>query len=121
GQQAGEWAGRAAAMRRGAAEGPARRPAGGGKTMTAATRNLAALGLTARDGREAAVAGIAVDSRGVRPGFLFAALPGTAAHGVQYVPQALAAGAGAILTDRAGEGQAAGAIAASGGQAALVV
>ncbi len=89
--------------------------------MTAATRNLAALGLTARDGREAAVAGIAVDSRGVRPGFLFAALPGTAAHGVQYVPQALAAGAGAILTDRAGEGQAAGAIAASGGQAALVV
>lgn len=89
--------------------------------MTATTRNLAALGLTARDGREAVVTGIAVDSRGVRPGFLFAALPGVAAHGAQYAPQALAAGAGVVLTDRAGEGQVAGAIAASGGRAALVV
>lgn len=89
--------------------------------MTAQTRNLAALGLTARDGREAVVTGLAVDSRGVRPGFLFAALPGSVAHGVAYVPQALAAGAGAILTDRAGEAPAAGAIAEGGAPVALVV
>ena len=89
--------------------------------MTASTRTLAALGLTARDGREAAVTGIAVDSRGVRPGFLFAALPGTAAHGAGYVPQALAAGAGVVLTDRAGEAQATSAIAAHDTPVALVV
>ena len=89
--------------------------------MTVTTRNLAALGLTARDGREVVVTGLAVDSRAVRPGFLFAALPGVVAHGVDYVPQALGAGAGAILTDRAGEGRAADAIAAVGGSASLIV
>ncbi|WP_096786499.1 UDP-N-acetylmuramoyl-L-alanyl-D-glutamate--2,6-diaminopimelate ligase [Rhodobacter sp. CZR27] len=65
---------------------------------------LSALGLTAAGGRGAdvAVTGLAVDSRQVRPGFLFAALPGSQAHGASFVPAALAAGAGAILTDAEG-------------------
>ncbi|MCE6960277.1 UDP-N-acetylmuramoyl-L-alanyl-D-glutamate--2,6-diaminopimelate ligase [Cereibacter sphaeroides] len=65
---------------------------------------LSALGLTAAGGRGAdvAVTGLAVDSRQVRPGFLFAALPGSRVHGASFVPAALAAGAGAILTDAEG-------------------
>ncbi len=48
------------------------------------------------------MAGLAVDSRAVRDGFLFAALPGSAAHGAAYVPVALRQGAVAILTDAEG-------------------
>ena len=47
--------------------------------MADPTASLAALGLTAKGGREARITGLAVDSRAVRSGFLFAALPGTAA------------------------------------------
>ncbi|POM23995.1 UDP-N-acetylmuramoyl-L-alanyl-D-glutamate--2,6-diaminopimelate ligase [Actinomadura rubteroloni] len=46
--------------------------------------------------------GITHDSRAVRPGDLYAALPGARAHGAQFAPQAAAAGAVAILTDPAG-------------------
>ena len=42
-------------------------------------------------------AGIACDSRSVKPGFLFAALPGTKADGAQFVKDAVAKGATAIL------------------------
>ncbi|WP_092499488.1 UDP-N-acetylmuramoyl-L-alanyl-D-glutamate--2,6-diaminopimelate ligase [Meinhardsimonia xiamenensis] len=70
--------------------------------MADRTRSLAELGLTARDGREARVTGIAVDSREVRPGYLFAALPGTRTHGALFAPYALRMGASAILTDREG-------------------
>ncbi|MDH2328479.1 UDP-N-acetylmuramoyl-L-alanyl-D-glutamate--2,6-diaminopimelate ligase [Cereibacter sp. SYSU M97828] len=66
------------------------------------TRTLAALGLTARGGREATVTGLAVDSRQVKDGYLFAALPGSTAHGAEFIPYALRMGAGAILTDAAG-------------------
>ncbi len=40
---------------------------------------------------------ITTDSREVKPGSLFAAMPGVNADGAQYIPQALAAGASAIL------------------------
>ena len=70
--------------------------------MVAQAKTLAELGLTATAGRAVAVTGLAVDSRQVRPGVLFAALPGTRVHGATFVPAALAAGAGAILTDAAG-------------------
>lgn len=43
------------------------------------------------------IKGITADSRAVREGFLFAALPGTLADGAAYVPQAEKAGAAAIL------------------------
>jgi UDP-N-acetylmuramoyl-L-alanyl-D-glutamate--2,6-diaminopimelate ligase len=43
------------------------------------------------------IEGVTADSRKVAPGFLFAALPGTAVDGRDFVPRAVAAGAAAIL------------------------
>jgi UDP-N-acetylmuramoyl-L-alanyl-D-glutamate--2,6-diaminopimelate ligase len=51
---------------------------------------------------EVAIAGITHDSRRVRPGDLYAALPGSTVHGADFSEQAAAAGAAAIMTDRAG-------------------
>ena len=66
------------------------------------TKSLAELGLTAQSGRKAAITGLAVDSREVRDGYLFAALPGTRVHGAEFIQYALRMGAGAILTDTKG-------------------
>jgi UDP-N-acetylmuramoyl-L-alanyl-D-glutamate--2,6-diaminopimelate ligase len=82
-------------------------------------KSLAQLGLTAKSGREAQVTGLAVDSRQVRDGYLFAALPGTRMHGAEFIQYALRMGAGAILTDAEGARIAATELAASG--AALIV
>src|SRR5207237_1750625 len=49
---------------------------------------------------EVDVRALAVDSRKVDPGALFAALPGTVADGAQFAPQALERGAVAVLSDR---------------------
>lgn len=65
-------------------------------------KTLADLGLSARGGREAQVTGLSVDSRTVKPGHLFAALPGVRAHGAEFITYALRMGAGAILTDLEG-------------------
>ncbi|PKP70789.1 MAG: UDP-N-acetylmuramoyl-L-alanyl-D-glutamate--2,6-diaminopimelate ligase [Alphaproteobacteria bacterium HGW-Alphaproteobacteria-4] len=70
--------------------------------MGEAAKTLADLGLRAQGGREARITGLAVDSRAVRDGFLFAALPGVAAHGAEFISYALRMGASAVLTDRAG-------------------
>jgi UDP-N-acetylmuramoyl-L-alanyl-D-glutamate--2,6-diaminopimelate ligase len=43
------------------------------------------------------ISGLTADSRQVRPGWLFAALPGAKADGAQFIPEALAKGAAAIL------------------------
>lgn len=59
------------------------------------------------DWDEVAVTGITHDSRQVRPGDLYAALPGSNAHGADFAAQAAAAGAVAILTDAAGHRRAA--------------
>jgi UDP-N-acetylmuramoyl-L-alanyl-D-glutamate--2,6-diaminopimelate ligase len=48
------------------------------------------------------VTGITHDSRRVRPGDLYAALPGSATHGVTFAGSAVAAGAVGLLTDPAG-------------------
>jgi UDP-N-acetylmuramoyl-L-alanyl-D-glutamate--2,6-diaminopimelate ligase len=55
------------------------------------------------DGRfgTCAIGGISADSRAVKPGFLFAAVPGTKADGLAYLPQAIAAGAAAVMMERA--------------------
>ncbi len=45
-------------------------------------------------------AGITHDSRRVGPGMLFAALPGQRAHGLDFLGQAVAAGAAGVLSDR---------------------
>lgn len=80
---------------------------------------LADLGLTAQLGREARITGLAVDSRAVRDGALFAALPGSKMHGGEFISYALRQGASAILTDRTGARLAADDLASS--PAALVV
>ena len=48
------------------------------------------------------VTGCTHDSRAVRPGDLYAALPGAHVHGAEFLEQALANGAVAVLTDPAG-------------------
>ena len=45
------------------------------------------------------VAGLALDSRKVQPGFVFAALAGAARHGKDYIAQAVVDGATAVLLD----------------------
>ncbi|MGW0162376.1 UDP-N-acetylmuramoyl-L-alanyl-D-glutamate--2,6-diaminopimelate ligase [Mycobacterium sp. NPDC003323] len=60
---------------------------------------LGAAGVTDPDIR---VTGVTLRSQDVRPGDLFAALPGGRAHGARYAQDAVAAGAVAILTDPAG-------------------
>lgn len=49
-----------------------------------------------------AVTGLTLSSRRVLPGDLYAALPGSSAHGATYAADAIAAGAVAVLTDAAG-------------------
>ncbi|MDF1873120.1 UDP-N-acetylmuramoyl-L-alanyl-D-glutamate--2,6-diaminopimelate ligase [Vannielia sp.] len=70
--------------------------------MTGKRKSLAELGLTAQGGAEAQVTGLAVDSRDVKQGFLFAALPGSNLHGGEFITYALRMGAGAVLTDAEG-------------------
>jgi UDP-N-acetylmuramoyl-L-alanyl-D-glutamate--2,6-diaminopimelate ligase len=55
------------------------------------------------DERHAArpVSGVAVDSRKVNPGDAFVAVPGTKANGLAFVPAAVAAGAVAIVAEKA--------------------
>lgn len=87
--------------------------------MVERRRTVSDLGLTPRGGRDVALTGLAVDSRAVQPGMLFAALAGAVAHGAQYIATALDKGATAILTDAEGARIAADALAAS--DAALIV
>ena len=81
--------------------------------------SLAELGLRAQGGREAQVTGLAVDSRDVKLGFLFAALPGVQVHGGEFIQYALRMQAAAILTDAEGAAIAATELAAS--DAALII
>ncbi|MGB3148775.1 MAG: UDP-N-acetylmuramoyl-L-alanyl-D-glutamate--2,6-diaminopimelate ligase [Paracoccaceae bacterium] len=82
-------------------------------------KSLAELGLHAQGGAEVRISGLAVDSRQVKEGNLFAALPGSSFHGAEFAEFALRMGAAAILTDRAGAERIKEAVAAKG--AALVV
>lgn len=56
----------------------------------------------ARAGENASVTGISLSTRDLVAGDLFAALPGATTHGARFVPQALEAGAAAVLTDAEG-------------------
>lgn len=87
--------------------------------MTDRALRLSQLGLRGDKGRDPEVTGIAVDSRQVGPGWLFAALPGSSVHGGEFIQYALRQGAGAVLTDRQGAQIAADLLA--GSDAALVV
>ncbi|MFD4246773.1 UDP-N-acetylmuramoyl-L-alanyl-D-glutamate--2,6-diaminopimelate ligase [Streptomyces sp. NPDC058525] len=55
----------------------------------------------------AQITGITHDSRAVRPGDLYAALPGARTHGADFAAQAAGLGAAAVLTDPAGAERAA--------------
>jgi UDP-N-acetylmuramoyl-L-alanyl-D-glutamate--2,6-diaminopimelate ligase len=68
----------------------------------AKTKTLAELGLTARQGADVRVTGLSVDSREVKEGHLFFALPGTRVHGAEYIKYAIRMKAAAVLTDREG-------------------
>lgn len=88
--------------------------------MTTPLRSsLNSLGLMAVGGENPELSGVEVDSRRVGEGTLFAAMPGTAVHGANFVDKALAQGAVAVLTDAAGAQLAGDAIRATG--AALVI
>ncbi|MEM6890542.1 MAG: UDP-N-acetylmuramoyl-L-alanyl-D-glutamate--2,6-diaminopimelate ligase [Pseudomonadota bacterium] len=70
--------------------------------MSNRQKTLSDLGLTAAGGRNPAITGLAVDSRRVTPGYLFAAMPGERFHGAAFIEKALSAGAFAVLTDAQG-------------------
>lgn len=59
--------------------------------------------LTALDAERLEITGLAADSRKVEPGFLFAALPGSRADGVNFVGEAVRRGAAAVLAPKAAE------------------
>jgi UDP-N-acetylmuramoyl-L-alanyl-D-glutamate--2,6-diaminopimelate ligase len=64
------------------------------------SRLLAGDAVLPRGAEDAAISGLTADSRQVRPGFLFAALPGTKVDGAQFIPQAVEAGAAAVIAAR---------------------
>lgn len=80
---------------------------------------LNSLGLMAVGGENPALSHLEVDSRKVRPGTLFAAMPGSVVHGASFVEGALERGAVAVLSDAKGAEMAGEAVRAAG--AALVV
>lgn len=67
-----------------------------------APRPLSEFGLHARGDWDVQITGVSVDSREVKTGHLFAALPGVKAHGAEFIQYALRMGAAAILTDPQG-------------------
>ena len=83
------------------------------------SKTLGDLGLAAPEASGLEITGLTADSREVREGFLFAALPGSRAHGALFAEAALIKGAAAILTDREGARIAAAALASH--PAALVL
>ena len=87
--------------------------------MAEISKTLTELGLTAAGGRDATITGLTVDSRAVKKGMLFAALPGVKVHGASFIGTALAQGTTAILTDSKGAALAADELAAS--DAAVIV
>src|ERR1700689_4321855 len=66
------------------------------------------LGIRSFDQNDLGVtSGITLDSRSVRPGDVYVALPGARLHGAAFCANAVAAGAGAVLTDPDGRSRAA--------------
>ena len=72
------------------------------------TREIAAVTGGTASGPDAAVTGVAIDSRAVAAGDLFVALPGERTHGARYAEAAVAAGAAAVLVEHATPGPVAG-------------
>ncbi len=77
---------------------PARPPA----TPLADVASWADVAALPADAAAVTVTGVTLDSRRVRPGDLYVALPGAQAHGAAFAGQAVGSGAAAVLTDAAG-------------------
>lgn len=60
---------------------------------------IAGTTITATAATDPVVTGLALDSRSVKAGNLFAALPGSNVDGAKFIPDAIRQGAGAILVD----------------------
>ncbi|WP_335752481.1 UDP-N-acetylmuramoyl-L-alanyl-D-glutamate--2,6-diaminopimelate ligase [Sulfitobacter sp.] len=86
---------------------------------TALSTSLNSLGLMAVGGENPILNSLEVDSRRVKKGTLFAAMPGSVVHGASFVEKALEQGATAILTDAVGAKLAGHAVRAAG--VALVI
>ena len=84
------------------------------------TAVAAAVGVPA-PARGTTVTGVTLRASEVRPGDLFAALPGSRAHGADFAAAALAAGAAAVLTDAAGAARITGAACAGPGPGGVPV
>ncbi len=78
----------------------------GTPTVTALRDVAAWVGARLAGDPDLAVTGLTLASQRVVPGDLYAALPGTRAHGIAYADAALRAGAVAVLTDEAGAARA---------------
>ncbi len=83
------------------AQVPVPRPRVPGRSLADVAARVGATGPDAL-AQTPTVTGVALDSRRVQPGDLYAALPGTAVHGARFTTDAAAAGAVAVLTDPAG-------------------
>ena len=70
--------------------------------MQSREKTLIDLGFTPKKPFNKVITDIVSDSRSVKPGALFAALPGIDVHGANFISQALQNGAKAILTDTEG-------------------
>ena len=66
-------------------------------------KKLSELGFISPQSADLEVLGLSSDSRTVKKGYLFAALPGLNFHGAEYLQEAILKGASVILTDAAGE------------------
>jgi len=78
------------------------RPEARGQRFVAAVAARAG-GPAPADAAGVSVSGVTLDSRTVREGDLYAALPGSRAHGASFTAAAVAAGARAVLTDATGQ------------------
>jgi len=67
---------------------------------------LAAVGNSLSPNDLGCLSGVTLDSRAVRPGDLYVALPGARVHGAAFCAEAVAAGAVAVLTDQDGRARA---------------
>jgi UDP-N-acetylmuramoyl-L-alanyl-D-glutamate--2,6-diaminopimelate ligase len=84
------------------------RPAGNRPLPLTALADLLGTPVGGPGGAATAISGVTLASDDVRPGDLYAALPGARTHGARFAAQAAGRGAVAVLTDRSGQEPAAG-------------
>lgn len=75
---------------------------GAGTSLRALAAQIGAVAATGDVVPELPITGLTLRAQDVRPGDLFAALPGTTTHGARFVADAVARGAAAVLSDGTG-------------------